>query len=76
MGRAQWDLTDYEGAQETWERIRANDPDDIAALVMFLSSAAAANINGQVIAIDGAAHINIGMDRYMLEFFSRQDSEV
>jgi hypothetical protein len=31
VGKAQWDLTDYEGAQETWERIRANDPDDIAA---------------------------------------------
>jgi len=31
VGKAQWDLTDYEGAQETWERIRANDPDDVAA---------------------------------------------
>jgi len=31
VGKAQWDLTDYEGAQETWERIRAGDPDDVAA---------------------------------------------
>jgi hypothetical protein len=31
VGKAQWDLTDYEGAQKTWERIRDNDPDDIAA---------------------------------------------
>jgi hypothetical protein len=31
VGKAQWDLTDYEGAQETWERIRASDPDDVAA---------------------------------------------
>ena len=31
VGKAQWDLTDYEGAQETWEQIRTNDPDDIAA---------------------------------------------
>jgi hypothetical protein len=31
VGKAQWDLTDYEGAQKTWERIRANDPDDVAA---------------------------------------------
>jgi hypothetical protein len=31
VGKAQWDLTDYEGAQETWERIRVNDPDDVAA---------------------------------------------
>src|SRR5262249_15724308 len=31
VGKAQWDLTDYEGARETWERIRANDPDDVAA---------------------------------------------
>ena len=31
VGNAQLDLTDYEGAHETWERIRANDPDDVAA---------------------------------------------
>jgi len=31
VGQAQWDLTDYDGARETWERIRDNDPDDIAA---------------------------------------------
>jgi hypothetical protein len=32
VGKAQWDLTDYEGAQESWERIRINDPDDIAPI--------------------------------------------
>ena len=51
-------------------------PEEIAELVLFLSSEAAANINGQVIAVDGAAQINIGMDRYMQNFFNRQDSEV
>ncbi len=31
IAQAQWDLTDFEGSRRSWERIRANDPDDIAA---------------------------------------------
>jgi hypothetical protein len=31
IGQSQWDVGDYEGARQTWERIRANDPDDLAA---------------------------------------------
>ncbi len=65
-----------ESAVETTPTGRMTEPDEIAALVLFLSSASAANINGQVIAVDGAAQINIGMDRYMLEFFNRKDSEI
>ena len=65
-----------ESAVETTPTRRMTRPEDIAELVLFLSSAAAANINGQVIVIDGAAQINIGMDRYMQDFFSRRDSEI
>jgi NAD(P)-dependent dehydrogenase (short-subunit alcohol dehydrogenase family) len=61
-----------ESAVATTPTRRMTEPDEIAALVLFLTSAAAANINGQVIAIDGAAQINIGMDRYMQDFFGRQ----
>jgi len=64
-----------ESAVETTPTRRMTEPDEIAALVLFLSSAAAANITGQVIAIDGAAQINIGMDGYMLDYFSRRDPQ-
>ena len=63
-----------ESAVETTPTRRMTEPDEIAALVLFLSSAAAANINGQVISIDGGAHINIGMDQYMQNHFSRKDT--
>ena len=65
-----------ESAIETTPTRRMTAPEEIAELVLFLSSEAAANINGQVIAVDGAAQINIGMDRYMQNFFNRQDSEI
>ena len=63
-----------ESAVETTPTRRMTEPDEIAALVLFLSSAAAANINGQVISIDGGAHINIGMDQYMQTYLSHQDA--
>ena len=31
VGKAQWDATDYDGARESWERIRDTYPDDVAA---------------------------------------------
>jgi hypothetical protein len=31
VAQAQWDLKDYKGARQTWERIRDNDPDDLSA---------------------------------------------
>ena len=31
IGHAQWTLRDYDGTRRTWERVRANDPDDLAA---------------------------------------------
>lgn len=65
-----------ESAIETTPTRRMTAPEEIAELVLFLSSEAAANINGQVISIDGAAQLNIGMDRYMQDFLNRQKSEI
>jgi hypothetical protein len=31
IGRAQWKLEDFDGARRTWERVRENDFDDLAA---------------------------------------------
>src|SRR4051794_395925 len=31
IGQAQWEVEDDEGARRTWEQVRANDPDDLAA---------------------------------------------
>jgi tetratricopeptide (TPR) repeat protein len=31
VGHAQWKLADYDGARRTWEQVRGNDPDDLAA---------------------------------------------
>lgn len=42
-------------------------PEDIAALVGFLASAAAANINGQIIGHDGGAAIDSGIDEFLRE---------
>lgn len=46
--------------------------EEIAGLVLFLCSPAAANISGQVIAIDGSAGINMTMDDYMRRYVSGQ----
>ncbi len=49
------------------------NPEEIAALIYFLCSKDAANINGQVIAVDGGAGIETGMDNFMRAFLSRED---
>jgi 3-oxoacyl-[acyl-carrier protein] reductase len=51
---------------------RMTDPEEIAALILFLCSSGARNINGQVICIDGGAATTIGMDSYMLAFLSEK----
>ena len=51
-------------------------PQDIAALVSFLASPAAANINGQVIAQDGGSTITLSADRYMLEYLTTRRAQV
>ena len=47
---------------------RLTTPEQIAELVVFLSSAAGANINGETIRVDGGAAINIGMDWFLRNF--------
>jgi 3-oxoacyl-[acyl-carrier protein] reductase len=49
---------------------RMTQPEEIAETVLFLSSSKARNITGQVICIDGGAHTNIGMDRFMGDYLS------
>ena len=51
---------------------RMTEPDNIAALVLFLISPAACNLTGQVIAIDGAASHSIAVDSFMMEFLARK----
>ena len=51
---------------------RMTNPEEIAAVTLFLCSTGAMNINGQVIVLDGGADIMIGMDHYMNEFLSRR----
>ncbi len=51
---------------------RMTEPDDIAALVLFLISSTACNITGQVIAIDGGAAHTIGVDTFMMEFLGKK----
>jgi len=54
---------------------RMTTPEEIAETVLFLSSSTAGNITGQVICVDGGAHINIGMDRFMGDYLSRKTSQ-
>lgn len=51
---------------------RMTTPEEIAELSLFLISKGAANINGQVICVDGGAEKSISMDRFMLDFLSRK----
>jgi len=51
---------------------RMTTPQEIADLILFLSSASAGNINGQIICIDGGAEMSIGMDRFMLGFLAKR----
>jgi 3-oxoacyl-[acyl-carrier protein] reductase len=55
---------------------RMTTPEEIAEIVLFLSSSAAANINGQVITMDGGYGITISMDRYMSDYLSQKGSRV
>jgi NAD(P)-dependent dehydrogenase (short-subunit alcohol dehydrogenase family) len=55
---------------------RMTTPEEIAEIVLFLSSSAAANINGQVITMDGGVGITISMDRYMSDYLSQKGSRV
>lgn len=51
---------------------RMTTPEAIAGLALFLCSSAAANINGQVITIDGGAGINMTMDDFMRSYVTGQ----
>lgn len=51
---------------------RMTRPEEIAELALFLSSPAAANINGQVICVDGGADITISMDHFMYDYLSKK----
>ncbi len=51
---------------------RVTRPEEIAEMVLFLSSEAAGNINGQVVRMDGGAALDIGMDQFMRDFLSKK----
>jgi enoyl-[acyl-carrier-protein] reductase (NADH) len=51
-------------------------PEEIAETVLFLSSRAGANINGQVITIDGGFGITSSMDRYMGDNLKKRRSGI
>jgi 3-oxoacyl-[acyl-carrier protein] reductase len=51
---------------------RMTTPEEIAELLLFISSSTSSNINGQVIGVDGGAEISISMDRFMLDFLARK----
>jgi 3-oxoacyl-[acyl-carrier protein] reductase len=51
---------------------RMSSPEEVAELALFLSSPAAASINGEVIRVDGGAAANIGMDSFLREYLSKR----
>jgi 3-oxoacyl-[acyl-carrier protein] reductase len=53
---------------------RMTTPEEIADLIIFLSSPAAGNITGQVICVDGGAEMSISMDRFMLGFLAKKSA--
>jgi len=53
---------------------RMTTPEEIAHLIVFLSSAGAGNINGQVICVDGGAEMSISMDRFMIDFLAKKSA--
>jgi 3-oxoacyl-[acyl-carrier protein] reductase len=55
---------------------RMTTPEEIAEIVFFLSSPMAANMNGQVICVDGGAEISISMDRFMGDYLSQKSPRV
>lgn len=58
------------GLQECPTR-QMSQPADLAALVVFLVSAAAGNINGQVLEHDGGAGVSAAVDEYLRERLNR-----
>jgi 3-oxoacyl-[acyl-carrier protein] reductase len=54
---------------------RLTRPEEIAALVLFLCTPAASNINGDVICVDGGATTTSGMDQYMIGMLSGRKEE-
>jgi 3-oxoacyl-[acyl-carrier protein] reductase len=53
---------------------RMTTPEEIADLIVFLSSSGAGNINGQVICVDGGAEMSISMDRFMIGFLAKKSA--
>ena len=53
-----------------------SSPEEVAELALFLSSPAAANINGEVIRIDGGAAINIEMDGFLRGFLYKRSPTI
>ena len=53
---------------------RMTTPEEIAELIVFLSSSGAGNINGQVICVDGGAEMSISMDRFMLGSLAKKSA--
>jgi 3-oxoacyl-[acyl-carrier protein] reductase len=53
---------------------RMTTPEEIAGLIVFLSSSGAGNINGQVICVDGGAEMSISMDRFMMGFLANKSA--
>lgn len=51
-------------------------PEEVAELIFFLSSPAAASINGEVIRIDGGAAVNIEMDGFLRDFLSKRSPTI
>jgi 3-oxoacyl-[acyl-carrier protein] reductase len=51
---------------------RMTTPEEIAELVLFLISPAAANLTGQVIPLDGAGAITMPMDKFMQKMVSKK----
>ena len=51
-------------------------PEDISEMAFFLCSNAAKNITGEVIRMDGGAHISMSIDSFMLDFLSRKSDSV
>ncbi|KAJ4819967.1 NAD(P)-binding Rossmann-fold superfamily protein [Rhynchospora pubera] len=60
---AQWIVNDKELSAKVLEHVplkRFGEPDEVAAVVVFLCMPAASFVTGQVICIDGGRAINLG----------------
>jgi 3-oxoacyl-[acyl-carrier protein] reductase len=62
-----------EAATEGTPTGRMTMPEEIAEMVLFLSSTMAANINGQTMRLDGGAEITIRMDQFMASYLSKKE---